>query len=120
MFVGDARLHRIAEQMYALDKSVGVAQSPVGKSRLPCSECCLGPTAYGTRLFLSHSSEDMNGQAIHRRHVGADELYAAFHQAAYEVHIACKPIELGQTEDGVGAFAEGKRFRKLRPIVLST
>ncbi|GGC68450.1 hypothetical protein GCM10011504_53020 [Siccirubricoccus deserti] len=61
----------------------------------------------------------MNGQAVHRGHIGADELYVAFQQAAYEMHIACKPVELGQTEDGIGVFAKGKRFRKLRPIVLS-
>ena len=71
------------------------------------------------RLLLGHRGDDVNGQPVHRRHVGRDELDAALHQSGHEVDVARQPVELGDHQHRAMGAGGGQRRGELRPVLLA-
>ena len=67
--------------------------------------------------MLGNGRQNVNRQPVRHRHIGRDELDAAFHQVRDERDVACKPIELGDHDDGARCLGMRKCSRELRPVI---
>ncbi len=61
----------------------------------------------------------MDGEPVHGRHVGRDELDAAFHQPGDEVDVAGQTVELGDDQHGAPRPAVGQRRCELGAVPLA-
>ena len=92
----------------------GVAEPDA--ARLRRRQRRLGPGRDHARLLLGHRGEDVHGQAVHRGHVGGDELDTGLHQPRDESDVAREPVELGDHQHRLVRPAGGERGGELRPI----
>jgi hypothetical protein len=81
-----------------------------------CGQCGFGPLGYHLGLVLGDGREDANCQAVRLRKVDGHEIDLALHKAADEMHIASKPIELGNDELCTVEPARRERCSELRPV----
>ena len=93
---------------------VGVAEPDA--ARLGRSERGFGARRDHARLLLGHGSEDVHRQPVHLRHVGGDELDAAFHQPGHEVDVAGQAVELGDHQHGAVGAGGGQRRGELGTV----
>ncbi len=107
--VGSARLRR------RTCGQVGVAEPDA--ARLGRGERGFRAGGDHARFFLGNRGEDVDGQSVHGRPIGGDELDAALHQPGHEVDIAGQAVELGDDQDGAMDTRGGQRRGELRPIL---
>ena len=68
-------------------------------------------------LVLGNGRKDMDCEPISFRHVGCDEIDAAFDQTGNERHVAGETVQFGNNEHRLALPAQVKRREELRPIL---
>lgn len=67
--------------------------------------------------MFGDGSQDMDGQAVGRRHVAGDEIYAGLHQPRDEVDVPSQPVELGDDQRSTMNPAQGQRLGQPGAVV---